>query len=82
MHTTTSNSGILTFVCALSAFFAAIKFFGGASLSWFWVLSPLWITALSVPVLFVIIALRCAYLGVMKCLENRVKPCPAALETV
>jgi hypothetical protein len=63
MHSTTSSKGIIIFVCLLSAFFAALKLLGLETISWMWVSSPIWITALSLPALFVIIALRCAYLS-------------------
>lgn len=63
MHSTTSSTGIIIFVCLLSAFFAALKLFGLEAISWFWVSAPLWITALSLPVTLLIIALRCAYLS-------------------
>lgn len=63
MHSTTSSSGILVFVSLISAFLAALKLLGIESLSWLWVLSPLWITALSLPVLLLIIGLRLAYLA-------------------
>lgn len=63
MHSTTSSSGIITFVCLLSAFLAVLKLLTLEAISWFWVLSPMWITALSFPVMFTIIALRCAYLS-------------------
>ncbi len=82
MHTSTSNSGILTFVSALTALFASFNYFDGAALPWFWVLSPLWITALSVPALFVIVAVRNAYLATLTTRENCAKACPRALETV
>lgn len=63
MHSTTSSSGIIVFVSLISAFLAVLKLLGIESLSWLWVLSPLWITALSLPVLLLIIGLRCAYLA-------------------
>jgi hypothetical protein len=63
MHSTTSSSGILVFVSLISAFLAVLKLVGLESLPWLWVLSPLWITALSLPVLLVIIGLRSAYLA-------------------
>lgn len=63
MHSTTSSSGIITFVCLISAFFALLKLLAVESISWFWVFAPMWITALSFPVMFAIIALRCAYLS-------------------
>jgi hypothetical protein len=63
MHSTTSSSGMITFVILLSIFFAALGFLGVEGISWLWVLSPLWITALSVPALYAIIALRVAYLN-------------------
>lgn len=63
MHSTTSSSGMITFVILLSAFFALLRLLGSDEISWIWVLSPLWITALSVPALYAIIALRVTYLN-------------------
>jgi hypothetical protein len=62
MHSTTSSSGIIVFVSLISAFLAVLKLLGIEALSWLWVFSPLWITALSLPALLIIIALRCIYL--------------------
>ncbi len=77
MHSTTNNSGMLTFVSLLSALLATLKLLGEPTLTWFWVFSPLWITALSVPVLFLIIALRCAYVHWR---DQRSKPAASPLE--
>jgi hypothetical protein len=63
MHSTTSSSGWIVFVSVLSGILALLKLLTLESLPWIWVLSPLWITALSFPALFVIIALRCIYLS-------------------
>jgi hypothetical protein len=63
MHSTTSSSGWIVFVSVLAAILASFKQLGIESLSWLWVLSPLWITALSLPALLLIVGLRCAFLA-------------------
>lgn len=68
---------MIVFVSLLSALLAALKLLGEQSLTWFWILSPLWITALSVPALFLIIALRCAYVYWR---DQRAKPSVPSLE--
>ncbi len=66
MHTTTSNSGMLTFVGLLTLTCSLVNLLCGMNWPWLWVLAPAWITLLSVPVLFVIVGLRYSYVKVRK----------------
>jgi hypothetical protein len=52
-----SNNGGIGFVGALTILFIALKLLGYITWSWYWVLSPIWISAIALIPLLIIIYL-------------------------
>lgn len=53
-ETTTASSGGIGFTGVLAIVFIVLKLVGVINWSWFWVLSPLWISFVIVIILFII----------------------------
>ena len=54
-NTSSSSSGGIGFVGALTIVFIVLKLLGKITWSWWWVLSPLWISAIFVVVVLLIV---------------------------
>ena len=57
MNSSSSSSGGIGFVGLLTVVFIVLKLIGRISWSWIWVLSPVWISALLLPVIVFILIL-------------------------